>query len=804
MVASVYAVDENSYASDVTQFNIDAPPGGWQVGDIIHWNAVLTSGTARTFTLRDGTTTLTKTILHGPVANDSSYSEVGYRVLSSVPSGTINILVSAASQGSIAWQVLRGVDTTDPVNAFVVSTSSGSTPHTLPSLTTSKDYCLITGGIIQGSGSAEWTAPSPWVIQADGTRRNGIVASRGLLNSAGATGPTSWVMPGGGNAAAQIYQIAWNSAEQPIPPIEATLMSEPFPSASGDVADGAAIIPDPSTPGNSVVLATNKDASGGLYVLDMDGEILSSVTGFAANSVDWRDTTGLSGWDGRILVMTCNRNSGSFQLRFYWFDRSTRALTLASAVSLGYEPYGTCLGIVGTNLYAYVSERGPDDISARNMYQYLLTRSGDSVSIGSPVRTVNVSSVVEGMAVDDESGGWFCSQEDVGLFRYGASSASGSTRTAVDTVGGGNLIADVEDVAIADTPDGRKLLVSSQGDSSYHVYDLATFAHEMRFTVSRPGGASNVTGTDGLDVCIANLGSNFPNGLIVVHDDGWEPSRFAFVDAALVFGEAATPVTISTVAGEATASGGVSTFVGGQSAVISTVAGEATAGGGVSTFSGAQSGTISTVAGEATAGGGVSTFSGAASAVIDTVAGGAVAEGGVSTFAGGAASTLTTLPGEATAGGGSSLFRVEGVFATTAGEAVADGGTADFVGTQSAFFTTLAGSAVASGGSSIFLVDGLPPDPPEVPMSTLGLAELEIAYLRAASGATDDLSLADLRMLVYGADERAYFATLSGLTPEAAYSLVDHMLAFYRGETGLSDVSLVDAARAYWVQELAP
>lgn len=803
MVASVYAADENSYASDVTQFNIDAPPGGWQVGDVVAWNAVIAASTPRTFTLRDGTTTLTKTVLHGPIANDSSWGEVAYHVLTAVPSGTLNILINAAVQGSVAWQVLRGVDLTQPVEAFVVSSSSGSTPHTLPSLTTGEDYCLITGGIIQGSGSAEWTAPSPWVIQANGTRRNGIVASRGVLTPAGSTGPTSWVMPGGENAAAQIYQVAWNSAEAPEPPIEATLTADAFPGASGDVADGACIIPNPTTPGNSVVIGTNKDSSGGLYVYDMAGDLLSSVTGFAANSVDWRDTTGITGWDGRILVMTTDRNSGSFGLRFYWFNRATRTLTLASTASLGYEPYGTCLGAVGGNLYAYVSERGPDDVSPRNMYQYLLTRSGDSVSIGSAVRTVNVANVVEGMVVDDDSEGWFCSQEDVGLFRYSALATGGSSRTTVDLVGT-NLVADVEDVAIADTADGKKLLVSSQGDNSYHVYDLATFEHELRFTINRPGGGSGVTGTEGLDVYIGNLGSSFPNGLIVVHDDGLDPSRFQFVDAELVFGEAAIPGTISTVAGEATAGGGVSTFVGGQSAVISTVAGEATAGGGVSTFSGAQSGTISTVAGEATAGGGVSTFSGAASAVIDTVAGGAVAEGGVSTFAGGAASTLTTLPGEATAGGGSSLFRVEGVFATTAGEAVADGGTADFVGTQNAFFTTLAGSAVASGTSSTFLIDGLPPDKPEVPMSTLGLAELEIAYLRAASGATDDLSLADLRMLVYGADERAYFATLSGLTPEAAYSLVDHMLAFYRGETGLSDVSLVDAARAYWVQELAP
>jgi len=541
MVASVYEADQNSYASDVTQFNIDAPPGGWQVGDVVAWNAVIAASTARTFTLRDGTTTLTKTVLHGPVANDSSWGEVAYRVLTAVPSGTLNILINAAVQGSVAWQVLRGVDLTQPVEAFVVSTSSGSTPHAMPAITTTVDGCLITGGIIQGSGSASWTAPSPWTIQADGTRRNGIVATRGVQTSAGTIAASSWTMPGG-NAAAQLYVIAWRPAAPPEPPIEATLMSEAYPGASGDVADGAAIIPNPTTPANSVVLATNKDANGGLYVLDMDGEILSSVTGFAANSVDWRDTTGLSGWDGRILVMTCDRNSGSYALRFFWFNRTTRTLTSAGTIPVLNEPYGTCLGINDGTLYAYMTERGPDDTSPREFYQASLVRSGDTVSLGSIVRQFTIPSVVEGMTVADDHNALLMSQEDVGLFALDSRAGGGNwdARLTVDLVGGGNLVADVEDVAVAYTADGPKVLVSSQGDNSYHVYawdEVAEeYVHEQRFTIARPDSIQ-VAGTDGLDVCIANLGPSFPNGLIVVHDDGLDPSRFAFVDAEPIFGE---------------------------------------------------------------------------------------------------------------------------------------------------------------------------------------------------------------------------------------------------------------------------
>lgn len=1134
MVATLIVQDENSYASDVTQFVIDAPPGGWQAGDVLQYSVTVAAATARTFTLRNGTTTLSKTLLQAGVATDSGYSEIGYHVIGSTPpAGSLNILISAAQQGTVAWSVIRGTRPGDPLDGFVISAASGSTPHTLPSLTTTEDYTLITGGIIQGSGSAVWTPPSPWVIGADGTRRHGIVTYKGLQETAGPTGTSSWTMPGG-NAAAMIYQIAWTSAEPPEEPgepsgeitvegrystsnssnlnvdqvtltdvsvpdemdrvivvavglnndneetvtsvvlnpggsqlnftkigevvtvddahtslwyllnpavgthsIRATLsaalntgddgfvvgawvlsgvnqetpvrshggfasqdslifpyslttiagdlalgigfqeggwgnswmspdtqsfvqspanddrgvgaekfasgtsttitfagnfsdagamyaaafipsggsgggnltvtisnltsptnrwvkpslnvvwhdgenwgailpttdghalvpdlnsmstgvviddrqssrptivfqdgilgvlrghpsdsrfssfdstddysevvsnasvplvsanldaspialaitpngylwaavaesnaikvsrstddgatwgsaqtivsmdaatgivafavtdttlvmfatendsvsgdaryvrridqdsvsyssgswtseilpalpsgttaddhastttlpdgrimvaakttvptadpliyvlvrstagvwtqlvvlengpddtvgytrpniisagsevfvyygsfgsptnlymrkanlasldiwtpratirsdgdwsdspvlpyivpstvtsfpvlaanrdtgninlsfrdvtdtfilvsefLSEPYPSASGDVADGAAIIPNTNNPANSVVIGTNKSngSDGGLYVMDMAGNILSSQTGFAANSVDWRDTTGLSGWDGRILVMTCNRNSGSFSLRFFWFNPTTRALTSAGSIPIGVEPYGTCLGIVSGVLYAYVTERGPDDVSPREFYQASLVRSGDTVTLGSIVRQFTIPSVVEGMVVSDENHAILMSQEDVGLFAMGASPSGGdwSTRLTVDLVGSGHLVADVEDVAIADTPAGPRVLVSSQGDNSYHVYywdEVAEeYVHEKRFEIARPT-TGMVTGTDGLDVKIANLGPSFPKGLIVVHDDGLDPSRFAFVDASLVF-----------------------------------------------------------------------------------------------------------------------------------------------------------------------------------------------------------------------------------------------------------------------------
>ena len=171
------------------------------------------------------------------------------------------------------------------------------------------------------------------------------------------------------------------------------------------------------------------------------------------------------------------------------------------------------------------------------------------------MRTIPLSSVVEGLAADDSTGYLFASEENIGLYRYSAAPGGGSSRTTVDTVGAGNLVADVEDVAIARTANGAKLLVSSQGDSSYHVYDAATLQHEQRFVLVRPDGITRVGGTDGLDVFTGYLGPEFPNGLMVIHDGDKTPvSDLAFVDAGLVFGEISQGLTVKVRVGGATVS----------------------------------------------------------------------------------------------------------------------------------------------------------------------------------------------------------------------------------------------------------
>jgi 3-phytase len=69
-------------------------------------------------------------------------------------------------------------------------------------------------------------------------------------------------------------------------------------------------------------------------------------------------------------------------------------------------------------------------------------------------------------------------------------------------------------------PNGKGVLVvSSQGDSTYSVYDLDG-RHTFLGSFAVRGGASidAANDTDGLDLGSGSFGSAFPNGLLAVHD----------------------------------------------------------------------------------------------------------------------------------------------------------------------------------------------------------------------------------------------------------------------------------------------
>ncbi|MCK6212554.1 phytase [Georgenia sp. EYE_87] len=307
-----------------------------------------------------------------------------------------------------------------------------------------------------------------------------------------------------------------------------------FPAGSGDIADDPAIWVDRAAPSRSVVVGSSKDHDrGGLSVYDLAGRQLQFLETGEMNNVDLR--SGVLG--GRTLVAASDRTDDA--LAYFFLDPRTRTLSPAGSTPLGFEPYGTCLYASPDGaVYAFVTEATD---SAGQFDQYRLSLSGASVT-GTKVRDLTTGSQAEGCAVDDQARRLFLSEEEVGLFSYGADPTASPSRTAIDLVSGPRLRADVEGVTVAHGVNGGAsyLLVSSQGDSTYHVYDLAPpHTHRRAYTVTASGAVDGATGTDGQAVTLANLGPQFPGGLVVVHDQdnaGGSTSNFKYVDARKALG----------------------------------------------------------------------------------------------------------------------------------------------------------------------------------------------------------------------------------------------------------------------------
>jgi 3-phytase len=300
----------------------------------------------------------------------------------------------------------------------------------------------------------------------------------------------------------------------------ATVETEAFPTGGtfdgGDVADDSAIWVNPSDPARSAVIADNKDpATGGIAVFDLAGKLLQFRQDGQIGNVDLRQGVALGG-RGVVLVGANNRTTNT--IGFWALDPATRQLTpvTARAISTLAPNYGFCMykSPHSDKVYAFVTQA-----DGGHLEQYELFDNGGRVD-ARRVRALDVGSQSEGCVADDQLGHLYVGEEEVGIWKYGAEPTAGATRTQVDRVGGGHLVADVEGLTLAFGANGTGyLLASSQGDSTIAVYErTGGNAFVKRFRIAGSGGVDAVSDTDGLDVTSANAGPGFAHGLLVAHD----------------------------------------------------------------------------------------------------------------------------------------------------------------------------------------------------------------------------------------------------------------------------------------------
>jgi len=289
---------------------------------------------------------------------------------------------------------------------------------------------------------------------------------------------------------------------------EVTAARETEPVGSkGDAADDVTVWVDSAQPSQSMIVATDKKR--GLLLYSLAGEKLGEYAVGKVNNIDSRADVRIDGRKTHLLVGS-DRSANS--IAFYTASRKPLSLETIGAIELSDEPYGICVGQFAEDaLDVFVtSKAGPVD-------HWSVRFDKDGMKATNRGR-IAIASKTEGCVVDDATRQLFVSEEAVGVWRIDLMGGAGPS--LIDAVKpNGHLVADVEGLAIHRSHEGEaQLVVSSQGDSSFHVYDLVTHRHVGAFVVVAGNGIDGVSDTDGIEVVSQALDPAFPNGFMIVQD----------------------------------------------------------------------------------------------------------------------------------------------------------------------------------------------------------------------------------------------------------------------------------------------
>ncbi|KAJ8123286.1 hypothetical protein ONZ43_g728 [Nemania bipapillata] len=273
-----------------------------------------------------------------------------------------------------------------------------------------------------------------------------------------------------------------------------------------------------------IITTTKSEVGAGFGVFDLTGKKLQTITAAEPNNVDV--IYNFPAGDKVIDLVYAACRADNTMCLFEVYSNGT-----LGAISGGIQPtkedydvYGSCVYRSRTTgkQYLFVNAKTAEylqfELSWNNNSQALETTFVRNFTGGS-------GGQVEG-CVSDEANGWvIIGEEPRALWRYGAEPEDDvSEGFLIAEVGDGHAYADMEGVTLVEgtTANDGFILVSQQGVSAYNVYRRAA-PHEYieTFTTAEntEKGIDAVSNTDGITAVGTSLGSAFPHGLIVVHDD---------------------------------------------------------------------------------------------------------------------------------------------------------------------------------------------------------------------------------------------------------------------------------------------
>jgi len=291
-------------------------------------------------------------------------------------------------------------------------------------------------------------------------------------------------------------------------------------------SDDPAIWINPSDPGKSLVIATDKDADGALFVYDLAGRIVQDKVVphlKRPNNVDIAYGLML---DGKPVDIAVTTERMTHKLRIFSLPdmKPIDQGGLDMFVGEKQPDYRDLMGIAlytspKGEIYAIVGRKsGPTD---GYLWQYLLEDNGAGAVKATLIRKFGSFSgkkEIEAIAVDNELGYIYYSDEQVGVKQYYADPAKGNQQLALFATEG--FKEDHEGISIYKLTDSTGyILVSDQGANRFQIFSReGTKANPFEHTHLKTVTVA-ATQSDGSEVVSSRLNDTFKHGLFVTMSD---------------------------------------------------------------------------------------------------------------------------------------------------------------------------------------------------------------------------------------------------------------------------------------------
>lgn len=289
--------------------------------------------------------------------------------------------------------------------------------------------------------------------------------------------------------------------------------------------DDPAIWVNPADSTQVIVIGTDKhEKTGGLYAYDMDGKIINKVVPLdRPNNVDIAYGLNFAGKKVDVAVVT---ERGTNKIRVFSLPE-LKPLDNGGIPVFEGETEKSPMGIAlytqadsaGNKIYAVVGRKtGP---TGRYLFQYEL-QDKDGVVVGNKVREFGSflgGKEIEAIAVDNELGYVYYSDEGHGIHKYYADPAKGNEELAV--FGLKDFKEDHEGIAIYKTSDSTGYIIASnQQNNSFNIYPREGDKGDPNQYTRIAEVPVSAIECDGADAISMPIGSKFPKGMLVAMSNG--------------------------------------------------------------------------------------------------------------------------------------------------------------------------------------------------------------------------------------------------------------------------------------------